>query len=223
MANRISIFFLTLSSLAIAMPVSSTTLNGAVKSDGMPLTDVVVTVTSLSKDSVSPQTKTKPVTMTLDQKSKEFIPHVLPVRTGTEVIFPNSDNIQHHVYSFSSTKRFEIKLYKGTPNKPIVFNQPGLVALGCNIHDWMLGYVFITDTPYFTKTDNTGRWFINVPDGDYQISLWHPNAKNPDALPNEKLHVPSIQPLLHNIALKSIRPSGKPPATLQMQGYHDGF
>ena len=66
----------------------------------------------------------------------------------------------------------------------------------------MLGYVFITDTPYFTKTDNTGRWFIDLPDGDYQISLWHPNAKNPDALPNEKLHVPLIQPLHHDYSFK---------------------
>jgi plastocyanin len=224
MANRLSTIFLTLSSLMMGMQAVSATLKGTVvDGGGNALADVVVIATATSKNLKLPQTKAKSVSLKLDQKNKEFIPHVLPVKTGTAVFFPNSDDIQHHVYSFSPAKRFEIKLYKGTPAKPIVFNQPGVAVLGCNIHDWMLGFVFVTDTPYFAKTDSIGRWSIDMPEGDYQISLWHPNAEVPDRLPNETEHIPANQPLHHTIDLKITRQTGKPPATLQLEGYTDGF
>lgn len=223
MANRLSTIFLTLCSLTLAMQVAAATLSGTVESEGKALADVVVAANPTAKNLKLPQAKLKPVSLSLDQKSKEFIPHVLPIKTGTAVFFPNSDDIQHHVYSFSPAKRFEIKLYKGTPAKPIIFNQPGIAALGCNIHDWMLSYVFVTDTPYFAKTDSTGRWSIDLPEGDYRVSLWHPNAANPEQLPNETVHIPTQQPLHHVIDLKLARQSGKPPATLQLEGYSDGF
>lgn len=223
MANRLSTIFLTLYSLTLSMQVTAATLSGTVESEGKALADVVVTATAMAKNLQRPHAKFKSVTLELDQKSKEFIPHVLPVKTGTAVFFPNSDDIQHHVYSFSPAKRFEIKLYKGTPTKPIVFDQPGIAVLGCNIHDWMLSFVFVTDTPYFVKTDSAGHWSIDLPEGDYRVSLWHPNAANPDQLPNENVHNPSPQPLQHIIDLKLARQSGKPPATLQLEGYSDGF
>ncbi|NOT84679.1 MAG: methylamine utilization protein [Methylococcaceae bacterium] len=223
MANRLSTIFLSLCSLTLAVQVAAATLSGTVESEGKALADVVVTATAAAKNLKLPPAKLKSVTLSLDQKSKEFIPHVLPVKTGTAVFFPNSDEIQHHVYSFSPAKRFEIKLYKGTPTKPIVFNQAGVAVLGCNIHDWMLSFVFVTDTPYFAKTDSAGHWSIDLPEGDYQVALWHPNAANPDQLPNENVHIPTQQPLHHVIELKLARQSGKPPATLQLEGYSDGF
>ncbi len=223
MANRLSRFFLAAYLATLALPGLATPLTGRVGAGGKPLSDVVITATPLHETDDKIQTKRQPESIVLDQKSREFIPHVLAVRTGTPVFFPNSDDIRHHVYSFSQAKRFEIKLYSGTPKKPVVFNKPGLVALGCNIHDWMLGFVFVTDAPHFTKTDSSGHWSLNLPEGDYQIELWHPDAAAGSGVVRETLHLPVDQPLHHSIDLKTMRQSGKPPNTLQLQGYSDGF
>jgi plastocyanin len=115
---------------------------------------------------------------TIDQKGKEFIPHVSAIRAGTKVQFPNSDNIRHHVYSFSPAKKFEIPLYKGTPANPIVFDVPGVVVLGCNIHDWMTAYVYVSDVPYLAVTTKDGTATIKeLPPGTYGVEVWHPQMK----------------------------------------------
>lgn len=113
-------------------------------------------------------------TAIMDQVDKQFIPAVLAVSTGTAVSFPNRDDIRHQVYSFSPAKRFELRLYEGTPSAPVMFDQPGLVVLGCNIHDWMLGYVYITDDPWFAVSDELGHIKMDVPAGLYPATLWHP-------------------------------------------------
>lgn len=114
----------------------------------------------------------------MDQRDREFMPYVLPVQVGTPVYFPNSDNIRHHVYSFSPAKKFELPLYKGTPTAPVVFDKPGAVALGCNIHDWMIGYVYVLETPYFGKTAGRGEARLtNLPAGEYELRVWHPRLK----------------------------------------------
>ena len=110
----------------------------------------------------------------MDQIDKQFVPAVLAVATGTAVSFPNRDDIRHQVYSFSPAKRFELRLYEGTPSAPVTFDQPGLVILGCNIHDWMLGYVYITDDPWFGVSDAEGRIQLDAPAGQYPATLWHP-------------------------------------------------
>jgi plastocyanin len=110
----------------------------------------------------------------MDQIDKQFMPAVLAVATGTHVTFPNSDDIRHQVYSFSPAKRFELRLYEGTPSTPVTFDQPGLVVLGCNIHDWMLGYIYVTDDPWFAVSDEQGRVQLDVPTGTYPSTLWHP-------------------------------------------------
>jgi plastocyanin len=111
----------------------------------------------------------------VDQIDKEFVPYVKPVRVGSYVQFPNKDNIRHHVYSFSQPKKFELPLYSGTPSQPVLFDKPGIVKLGCNIHDWMLGYVYVTETPYFGKTGLDGRVDLDqLPPGRYVARVWHP-------------------------------------------------
>jgi plastocyanin len=110
----------------------------------------------------------------MDQVNQQFAPAVLAVATGTAVSFPNRDNIRHQVYSFSPAKRFELRLYEGTPSAPVIFNQPGLVVLGCNIHDWMLGYVYVTDDRWFAVSDEQGRIQFDAPAGQYSSTLWHP-------------------------------------------------
>lgn len=115
----------------------------------------------------------------MDQRSLQFAPTVLAVRSGTSVHFPNSDNVRHQVYSFSPAKRFELRLYQGTPSEPVLFDKPGLVVLGCNIHDWMLGYIYVTDDPWFAVSDDSGKLKIdNLPAGTYQATLWHPQLAN---------------------------------------------
>ena len=119
----------------------------------------------------------------MDQQDLQFVPHVLVVQTGTEVAFPNGDEVSHHVYSFSDTKPFELALYKGDQYPPVLFDRDGIVVLGCNIHDGMLGYIVVVDTPHFAKTDEQGVALIeNVPAGDYVLAAWTPRAR-PSALP----------------------------------------
>jgi len=102
-----------------------------------------------------------------------FVPGVLVVRTGTAVIFPNSDSVAHQVYSFSPVKRFELGLYRGHPHQPVVFDRPGVVVLGCNIHDNMLGYIFVTEAEYFGKSDRRGTWLQDaLPAAEYEVAVW---------------------------------------------------
>ena len=114
----------------------------------------------------------------MDQIDEAFVPHVLPVVVGTRISFPNRDDIRHHVYSFSDAKNFELPLYKGTPADPVVFDQPGDVVLGCNIHDHMRGYVYVVESPYFATSSEAGVVELaELPDGEYEIRAWHPRLK----------------------------------------------
>lgn len=110
----------------------------------------------------------------VDQVNKEFVPFVVPVQAGAAVTFPNRDNIRHHVYSFSAAKAFDLKLYSGVAANPVVFEKPGPVALGCNIHDWMVAYVYVVDSPWFAKTDKAGGASLDLPEGEYDMKVWHP-------------------------------------------------
>lgn len=115
----------------------------------------------------------------VEQKNKSFIPLVTVIQTGSSVIFPNKDSVRHHVYSFSSAKKFELKLYSGLPSNPVIFDKAGTVVLGCNIHDQMLAFIYIVDTPYFAKTEANGKVKIrDIPDGDYVLKIWHYALKN---------------------------------------------
>src|SRR5258707_3003814 len=103
----------------------------------------------------------------VDQVDKQFVPFVKPVFVGSTVRFPNSDNIRHQVYSFSTAKKFELPLYAGTNAPPVVFDKPGVVVLGCNIHDWMIGYIYVSETPFFAKTEAAGTATIDdMPPGE---------------------------------------------------------
>lgn len=142
---------------------------------GSPVKDSVVY--AVSKDDTAPKASTNGKSI-IDQIDKEFIPYVIPVKVGTAVYFPNHDQIRHHVYSFSETKKFEIPLYIGTPSDPVVFDKPGVVVLGCNIHDWMSAYVFILETPFYAVTGEDGKARIdNLPSGEYDVQVWHPGMK----------------------------------------------
>jgi plastocyanin len=136
---------------------------------GNPLEDLVVW--AIPKGTALPQ-RTRPAMV--EQRNKAFIPLVSVVQTGTLVNFPNRDEIRHHVYSFSTAKRFEIKLYAGTPVDPIPFDKPGEVVLGCNIHDHMIAYIYVVDSPWFAKSDKDGAARLEgLPAGEYDVNAWY--------------------------------------------------
>lgn len=154
---------------AVACAGLTVTVAGA---DGRPLPEVVVTVTRLDAAVTLPRIKK---TAIMDQVNKAFVPQVLVVLAGTSVEFPNSDSVSHQVYSFSAPKRFQLSLYKGEAHPPVQFDRPGLVVLGCNIHDSMVGYIYVTDTPWFDRTDAQGRvQFADLPAGRFRLQLWSP-------------------------------------------------
>ncbi|MES3006271.1 MAG: methylamine utilization protein [Pseudomonadota bacterium] len=127
----------------------------------------------------------------VDQQQKEFVPNVSVISRGSRVNFPNSDDILHHVYSFSSANVFELPLYGNGQNIDYYepFEQPGVVELGCNIHDWMLGYIYVAETSLATKTDATGEAVITgIPAGEFQVRIWHPRAVSAsEALPHAQI------------------------------------
>ena len=136
---------------------------------GNPVADVVVMAPSVPM--VVP-----PLEITVvDQVNKQFLPKVQTIQAGTKVSFPNSDAIRHHVYSFSKAKPFEIKLYSGVPSEPVVFETPGIVVLGCNIHDSMVGYIVVADQHFIAKTDANGE--VQLPEKAQTLVLWHPRLQ----------------------------------------------
>ena len=117
-----------------------------------------------------------------------FVPDVLVVQTGTAVDFPNSDQVRHQVYSFSGAKTFQLALYAGRAHAPVVFDRTGLVTLGCNIHDSMLGHIWVTDSPWFGRTGANGVLDLReLPAGDYTVHVWH--ALLDESGPQLELHL----------------------------------
>ena len=113
----------------------------------------------------------------IQQKGLKFIPLVTAVQTGSLIYFPNNDKVRHHIYSYSPAHKFDQKLYSGQSAAPQLFDKAGVVVLGCNIHDKMLAYVKVVDTPYFAKTDGNGVARIDIPAaGKYVLKAWHYNT-----------------------------------------------
>lgn len=140
--------------------------------DGKPAADAVVLAVP---EAGTPAPAGKTTMEVVDQIGKEFTPYVKVIRVGSSVSFPNKDNVRHHVYSFSPAKTFELPLYKGTPATPVQFDKPGIVRIGCNIHDWMIGYIYVAETPYAGKTGKHGVVELEgMPPGRYRVRVWHP-------------------------------------------------
>lgn len=122
-------------------------------------------------------------TAEISQRQAAFRPGTLLIQAGTEVVFSNEDDFNHHVYSFSEVKSFDLELFEKGAAPKIVFDKAGEVAIGCNIHDWMAGFIKVVDTPYIAQSDD-GDWrFSNIPPGEYQVYLWHPRLSKKDRQP----------------------------------------
>lgn len=139
--------------------------------DGKPLAGAVVTLDSETSRLPAPA----PQSVVVDQIDLSFVPDIVVIPVGSNISFPNTDAVSHQVYSFSSAHRFQLPLYRGKPYPPVTFDQPGLVTLGCNIHDNMLAYVVVTAAPFFGRTDKKGEMLVpTLPAGTYRLRLWHP-------------------------------------------------
>ena len=145
--------------------------------DGKPVPDVAVYI---MQTGVNEPPMSRPETAFMDQRDGQFVPHLMVVRKGTAVEFPNSDVTAHHVYSFSRPNNFVLPLYKGDPHDPVKFEHDGIITLGCNIHDHMLAYIVVVDTSVFGVTDASGRVVLTVDDGatDYAVKIWNPRIRD---------------------------------------------
>lgn len=147
-------------------------VNGA---DGRPLPGAVVTVDLPGAVAPVPSTPFE-----IEQRNIQFDPHVTIVPVGATVNFPNRDRVRHHVYSFSRPKRIDLRLYGRDETRSVLFDRAGVVALGCNIHDAMSAFVYVTATPFAAQTDTGGRIrFADVPAGNAVLRIWHPSIRAP--------------------------------------------
>ena len=174
---------------------------------GKPLADAVVYAIAGAPEARLPRSL-----VAVEQVDREFVPYVTVVQTGTTVTFPNRDPILHHVYSFSPAKPFEIKLYTGKSPTEVVFDKPGVVTLGCNIHDWMIGYILVVSTPHFAKTDATGVARLrDLPAGAYDLQAWHPQQRAALAPQRLTLESSSAPEIAFAIDASARKPKFKPP------------
>lgn len=165
-----------LATLAIAAPAAAGDYVAVFKTpSGEPVADAVVTIRPAAGAAVKIDDP-----YAVAQRNIAFEPFVIVVPVGADVAFPNKDAVRHHVYSFSAAHPFELKLYGKDETRRVKFDRPGIVALGCNIHDQMIGYIDVVDTPYAVKTDAKGEARISgIPAGAATIAVWHPYLKTP--------------------------------------------
>jgi plastocyanin len=164
--------------LCVVRPARPATLIVSVQTpDGHALPGAVVTIRPLE----GAARHAAPLHALIDQMNRRFEPDLLVIPVGSTVEFPNSDSVSHQIYSFSPAKRFQLPLYRGKPYPPTHFDQPGVVTLGCNIHDEMLAYLLVTDAPWYGRTNEAGSWSAEVPHGRYRVELWHPRLRDNEA------------------------------------------
>jgi plastocyanin len=198
--------------LGFATSASAAQLQLDLKSpEGRPVVDAVVSFMPASgvSDPVRLDTPRE-----MAQQHIAFTPHVLLVPVGAVVSFPNRDRVRHNVYSFSAAKRFELKLYGQEESRTVQFDKAGVVALGCNIHDKMSGYIVVVDTPFAAQSDAGGRVILkNVPDGPGVLTIWAEGLKSPD---NRLVQRITLQGQRQETQVLDVRAS--PPMAMPMGG-----
>jgi plastocyanin len=192
-----------LSVCTVAPAMAGTISVAASLADREPFAGAVITVRGEASH------PSAPISAILDQINLAFVPDIVVVPVGSTVEFPNTDSVSHQIYSFSPTKRFQLPLYRGKPYPPVHFDQAGVVTLGCNIHDKMVGYIYVTDAAYFGRTDPRGTWSVsNVPRGTYHVSLWHPLLRESVASLEREVSVTGDEPAKVTVQLtKALQPA----------------
>jgi plastocyanin len=158
--------------------------------DGKPLADAVVTVQPRGATPMPPAASLQLASAMIDQQEEMFMPTVVVIHTGGSVVFRNSDRTRHHVYSFAPIKQFEFVQRPGDSSPPVRFDTPGSAAIGCNIHDNMVAYVYVTDAPWAAVTDQNGRATVtDLPAGNFTATVWHARLRPAAAPPSEAVSI----------------------------------
>lgn len=156
---------------ALAVPVTggvaTADVHGMARAGARPVMDAVVWL-----DAPDGARVTQPPPPVLDQRNLEFLPHVLVVRAGTTVKFPNNDRVFHNVFSFRDGKKFDLGVYPIGAVKYVTFDRAGVSRLFCNIHPGMAAYVVSVDSPYFAASDASGKFVLQAPHGTYTYHAW---------------------------------------------------
>jgi plastocyanin len=171
MSFRIKVSMVGVAAVLCVAPITAGTIEGSIRARaGVESPQFVVSVEDIGGTFSAPATHA-----VMDQRGLRFIPHVLAVLVGTTVDFTNSDPLLHNVFSISAAKRFNLGLYGGGAVRSILFDQPGVVQLLCNVHQEMTAYIVVLRNPYFVVVNKGERYRIeNVPSGRHRIRCWGP-------------------------------------------------
>lgn len=158
---------------AAAAPLTVRVVDGA----GHPIRDAVVTLRPVQGAAPRPALAGG---YRISQQNTQFQPFVSVIPVGATVAFPNLDPFRHHVYSFSPARIFELRLFAKDQTRSVTFDRAGIVAIGCNIHDSMSAFIFVTDTSWALETTASGAvTFRDTPTVPYIVQVWHPFLRAP--------------------------------------------
>ena len=181
--------------------------------------DAVVTIAP-KPGTAAPATRPAVETRVIDQKNETFIPYVEIFRPGDSIVFHNSDHTRHHVYSFAPARQFEFVLTSGESSSPLRLAHAGIVAVGCNIHDQMITYAYISDAPWIARSDPQGRVvFDALPAGDFEVRVWHPQLRPGQPEPVQELHIAAATDSKDMAFSLSLLPDPRTPADRERAGY----
>ncbi len=182
-----------------------------VDAKGKPVSDAVVTLKPAGASAPLPRMGSG---YRITQQDTQFHPFVSVVPVGATLAFPNLDPFRHHVYSFSPTKRFDLKLFARDQTRNVTFDRPGIVAIGCNIHDSMSAYIFVTDSAWTERSGANGSVvFHNIPARPYDLQLWHPYLRAPGGMLSRPMIAASAD------RSETITVQLRPPPMHHMKGY----
>lgn len=177
-------FILFAAGLGLAAPLAAAPLTvRVVDAAGRPVRDAVVTLYPAGSASRAPRSGR----FVVSQKNLQFHPFLSIIPAGSDVSFPNLDPTRHHVYSFSPANRFELKLFAKDQSRTVRFDKAGVIALGCNIHDAMSAFIFVTDSAWTARTNAQGVAALNAPGAPGRVTVWHPYLRTPSGFVQQGL------------------------------------
>ena len=189
--------------IALAASAAAADLAGVVRDGGgQPVADAVLYAVARTPL----QSKASPRPVVVDEVNAQFTPFVTPVQLGAKVSFTNADTYAHNVYSVSETKVFSLPLSRQL-SADIVADRAGVIVLGCNIHDWMVAYLLVVDTPYYAVTNANGASVLRgLVAGEYDVYVWHPGIGTG---PNAPQRIAVSEGAIASVAFTiSLRPDG---------------
>jgi len=185
---------------------------------GNAVSDAVVTVVPQPGGGALPTTPAS--TRVIDQKNETFIPYIEVFRPGDKVVFHNSDNTRHHAYSFAPARQFEFVLAPGESSMPLQLDKIGVIAVGCNIHDQMITYLYVTDAAYVARSGGDGiAQLSNLAKGEYDVRVWHPQLRPGTGVDTQRLTIADATELKDLKFSLSLLPDPRLPPDRERAGY----